>query len=89
MAEGRCGCDAIVLKLNDAPPAVVACHCVDCQRRTGAPFGLGAYFPATEVHISGEAKEFARGTASGTCFAAIFAPIADRPFTGKSTNIER
>ena len=74
MAEARCGCGAIVLKLNDASPAVVACHCIDCQRRTGAPFGVGAYFPANEVRISGEAKEYARSTANGGVFRSYFCP---------------
>jgi hypothetical protein len=37
---------------------VVACHCIDCQRRTGAPFGVGAFYPADAVTISGAPKEY-------------------------------
>jgi hypothetical protein len=44
---------------------VVACHCLDCQRRTGAPFGVGAFFPAEAVEVSGAPKSFTRVGASG------------------------
>jgi hypothetical protein len=44
---------------------VVACHCLDCQRRTGAPFGAGAFYGAETVTVSGRPKEFARDAASG------------------------
>jgi hypothetical protein len=37
---------------------VAACHCLDYQRRTGAPFGVGAFCPVDAVAISGTPKEF-------------------------------
>lgn len=74
MAEARCGCGALTVTLSDAVPAVVACHCIDCQRRTGSPFGVGAYYPATDVQIRGVATEFVRGTASGGVFRSYFCP---------------
>ena len=35
------------------PAAVSLCHCLECQRRTGSPFGIGAYYEAERVRLSG------------------------------------
>jgi hypothetical protein len=65
MIDARCSCGAIILSLREPSRLVAVCHCVDCQRRTGAPFGVGAYYPADVVTISGTPKEFTRAAASG------------------------
>jgi hypothetical protein len=75
MADARCSCGALTLSYPDAPSKiVVACHCFDCQRRTGAPFGIGAYYPASVVTISGTSKEFAHPAASGGTIHNHFCP---------------
>jgi len=53
---------------------VVACHCLDCQRRTGASFGVGAFYPVDAVAISGAPKEFTRDAASGGKVHTYFCP---------------
>jgi hypothetical protein len=65
MADAQCSCGALRLTLRQPSKLVVACHCLDCQRRTGAPFGVGAFYPVDAVAISGTAKEFTRTSASG------------------------
>src|SRR5262245_9480738 len=74
MSDARCVCGAIALSLAGPPKLVGACHCVACQRRTGAPFGVGAFYPADAVTISGAAKEFARLGASGGTVRSYFCP---------------
>src|SRR4029078_12341822 len=74
MTEACCSCRALTLRIADATPVVVACHCLDCQRRTGSPFGVGAYYPADRVRIAGAAKEFVRDTAAGSKFRSFFCP---------------
>ncbi|KRB23731.1 MULTISPECIES: GFA family protein [Mesorhizobium] len=74
MADARCSCGALTLTLTGPPKLVVACHCLDCQRRTGAPFGVGAFYPADAVAISGTAKEFTRDAASGGKVRNCFCP---------------
>ena len=74
MSEAQCACGALQVKLSAAPQAVVACHCIDCQRRTGAPFGLGAYYAAGDVALSGAASEYTRPTDSGGSFTSYFCP---------------
>lgn len=65
MANAQCSCGALTLTLPEAPGFVVACHCLDCQRRTGAPFGVGAFYRVETVTVSGETKTFTRTAASG------------------------
>ncbi|GAA3106018.1 GFA family protein [Rhizobium viscosum] len=65
MAEARCSCGALKLALPDKPSAVIACHCIECQRRTGAPFGAGAFYPAEAVSVFGTARQYTRAAASG------------------------
>jgi hypothetical protein len=74
MADARCSCGALTLTLPEPSKLVIACHCLDCQRRTGAPFSVGAFYPVDAVAISGTAKEFTRDAASGRKVHFYFCP---------------
>ena len=74
MVDARCSCGALTLTLPGPSRLVVACHCLDCQHRTGAPFGVGAFYPAEAVAISGASKEFIRDAASGGKVRSAFCP---------------
>lgn len=74
MIEARCSCGALSLSLPGPSRLVVACHCLDCQRRTGAPFGVGAFYPVDAVTISGPSNEFVRSAASGGKVRSHFCP---------------
>ncbi len=39
---------------------VSLCNCVECQRRTGAPFGIGAYYEAAQVTVAGPSSVYER-----------------------------
>jgi len=70
-----CLCGALRATIaDDAEPMTVLCHCTDCQKRTGSPFGVVAYFPENLVVIEGEAREFARPTDAGNVFTTGFCP---------------
>ena len=74
MADARCSCGALSLTLTGPSALVVACHCLDCQRRTGAPFGVGAFYPVDAVAVSGTPREFIRTAASGGTVRSYFCP---------------
>ena len=74
MADARCRCGALTLALPGPSKLVVACHCLDCQRRTGAPFSVGAFYPIDAVAISGTAKEYTRDADSGAKVRFCFCP---------------
>jgi hypothetical protein len=50
----HCCCGALRAKVSGDPSLMVACHCEQCQRRTGMAFGVSAYFPADQVRITGQ-----------------------------------
>ena len=54
--------------------AVVACHCIACQKRSGSPFGEAAFYPHAQVRIEGQSRHFARATDAGPDFDQYFCP---------------
>jgi hypothetical protein len=87
MADARCSCGALTLTLPEPSKLVVACHCLDCQRRTGAPFGVGAFYPVDAVAISGTPKEFTRDAASGGKVHTYFCPNCGSTIYWKADNL--
>src|ERR1700710_691970 len=70
--EERCQCRQLSVDLPGPSLSVVACHCSDCQRRTGSPFGVLAYYSDDCVKIAGEATRYKRPTATGGRFELFF-----------------
>ncbi len=68
----QCACGALRVVVAAEPLSVVACHCVDCQRRTGSVFGVGAYFAMGQVTVAGASKTFVRPTDAGHQFTTHF-----------------
>jgi hypothetical protein len=87
MTDARCSCGALTLTLPEPSKLVVACHCLDCQRRTGAPFGVGAFYPVDAVAISGTPKEFTREAASGGKVHTYFCPNCGSTIYWKADNL--
>jgi hypothetical protein len=53
-ATGGCLCGAVRYVAEGQPSRVGLCHCLDCRKHGGAPFGAFAIFPADRVSVSGE-----------------------------------
>jgi hypothetical protein len=70
-----CQCGQLVAKCEGEPVRISVCHCLDCQRRSGAPFAEQARFPAAKVTVAGEAKEWVRIADSGNPATQHFCPI--------------
>jgi hypothetical protein len=61
----HCCCGSVRAEVTGEPTLVVACHCMECQRRTGSPFGVGACFPKEQVRTKGPNNVYVRGCDSG------------------------
>ncbi len=73
--NAACQCGGVTVSVTAGTTADVnACHCRDCQRRTGAPFGVIAWFAESGVFIDGETRSFARKADSGRDFTSHFCP---------------
>jgi len=69
-----CSCGHLRAETPDDPGAVVACHCTECQRRTGSVVSVSAYFPRDQVTLTGESRAFSRPTDSGKGMTQHFCP---------------
>lgn len=64
--EGGCHCGAVRYAITARPLAVNACHCGDCKRLAGGPFGLYLHVPKDTLDIrSGQFDLFRRTGGSG------------------------
>jgi hypothetical protein len=87
MIDARCSCGAIALSLPGPSSLVAACHCIECQRRSGAPFGVGAFYPAEVVAISGTPKEYVRAAESGGKVRSYFCTDCGSTVYWKADNL--
>ena len=60
--------------MSGEPALVGACHCTECQRRTGSPLGVSAYFPKEQVRTDGPNKVYVRDSDSGQKIELHFCP---------------
>ncbi len=73
--KAQCQCGSLSATIaDDAAPMTVLCHCTDCQRRSGSPFGVIAYYPKSAVTITGAVAEFSRDTYAGNQLSSGFCP---------------
>ncbi len=72
--KARCQCGQLGATVPGPGDQIVACHCLACQRRTGAPFGVIAYYDRAVVTLTGEVREYSRVADSGNSFTTGFCP---------------
>ena len=70
----HCCCGALRIETSADPDAVVACHCGECQRRTGSVFGVGAYYKREHVRAEGQFKIYVRDGQEGRKLRMHFCP---------------
>lgn len=63
--SGGCACGAIRYVCSRPPVAMLNCHCLDCQRSSGAPFASGFIVADSDMEITGTPKTYAVRAASG------------------------
>jgi hypothetical protein len=73
--EGGCACGAIRYKSGAGPAFVGHCHCVDCQKMTGAHMATVAAVPADSFTVErGEPRVYATTGESGKKVYRSFCP---------------
>ncbi len=86
--QASCQCGQLSAETTgDEPAMTIICHCSDCQKRSGSPFGMMAYFPASAVTVSGQAQEYSRPTDSGATFTTGFCPQCGTTLYGRTSRI--
>lgn len=69
-----CSCGQLSAVCLGEPARVGACHCTECQRRTGSAFGVAAYYGRTQVTLAGQAKRYVRSSDAGRRVECHFCP---------------
>ncbi len=69
-----CACGQLTARCQGDPAKVSLCHCLACQRRTGAPFGVAAFFGREAVTVEGRTRRYARPSDSGHEVTFHFCP---------------
>ena len=88
--EGGCLCGAIRYRVSGTPAIAQACHCTNCQKRTGSAFALLAAFKEDQVELSGatptqydhqgnESGRWVRSHFCGTCGSTILITLEKNP----------
>lgn len=63
--SGGCACGAIRYVCSQPPLAMLNCHCLDCQRSSGAPFASGFIVGSSDIEIRGTPQTYALRASSG------------------------
>lgn len=86
--RGECSCGNLAITCEGDPIRVSMCHCLACQRRTGAPFAQQARWTSDKVRVEGSFSQFVRKGDDGgtitfrfcpTCGATVFYDIDAMP----------
>ena len=73
--QAACHCGQLRVRLEGDPVLVSSCHCLACQRRTGALFGSTSFFPRSQLMaIEGEHRTWRRAGDSGRFLTFHFCP---------------
>ena len=70
----QCHCGQLRAIASGEPDRIYICHCIACQRRTGAVVHSGTRWPRSQVRVEGEHKIYARKGESGFEIRFHFCP---------------
>ena len=72
--RAACNCGQLHLAIQGEPLRISMCHCLECQRRTGAVISNQARFRREQITFAGEATEWVRSSDSGNPLTFRFCP---------------
>jgi hypothetical protein len=73
--RAACSCGQLSLAIEGEPMRVSMCHCLECQRRTGAVISNQARYPSAQVAVAGRATAWTRQAESGNALTFHFCPV--------------
>src|SRR6516164_3856958 len=72
--HAACSCGQLRLTVEGEPSRVSMCHCLECQRRTGAVISNQARFRREQVTFAGRTAAWKRTAESGNALTFHFCP---------------
>jgi hypothetical protein len=86
MITGRCFCGAVRFQFDQAPIAVRACWCRDCQYLASGNASVNAIFRTESFTLSGEVSEYVSKADSGNIMRRRFCPTCGTPLFSHSSS---
>lgn len=81
--SGGCACGAVRYTCVSVPLAMLSCHCLDCQRSSGAPFASGVIVATSSVVVTGSPASYAVRASSGALTTRTFCSTCGSPLLTK------
>ena len=72
--SAACSCGQLQVTVEGDPMRIALCHCLACQRRTGAVISNQARFRRDQVEIAGNSAKWIRKAESGNAMTYHFCP---------------
>jgi hypothetical protein len=72
--HAACSCGQLQLTIEGDPSRNAMCHCLACQRRTGAVISNQARYRSDQVTITGKSTQWRRTADSGNTMTFHFCP---------------
>ena len=87
MRSGQCLCGACRYEIDGEPVVVAHCHCLDCQRLSGAGHTTGAMFPEADVRLAGPVATYDATSEAGNVVTRLFCGQCGSPLFGRNTGM--
>jgi hypothetical protein len=72
--RAACSCGQLHLTIEGEPSRISVCHCLECQRRTGAAISNQARFRREQITFDGKSTAWMRTAESGNALTFHFCP---------------
>jgi hypothetical protein len=72
--RASCSCSQLTLTVEGEPARISMCHCLECQRRTGAVISNQARFRREQITFAGKSAAWTRTAESGNAVTFHFCP---------------
>jgi len=72
--RAACSCGQLQLTIEGEPVRISLCHCLECQRRTGAVISNQARFSRGQIAFAGQSTAWRRTAESGNVLTFHFCP---------------
>ncbi len=83
--QGSCLCGGVTFKIADQPHMTANCHCLSCQKTSGAGHAFHLMFDTDKVEITGETKGYQWTADSGNQVTTYFCPECGSSTHGMSS----
>ncbi|MGI9509643.1 MAG: GFA family protein [Geminicoccaceae bacterium] len=80
--RGNCLCGKVTISISGEPHMSANCHCLSCQKTSGAGHAFHLMFNSDQVVITGETKGYQRMSEGGNQVTTYFCPECGSPTHG-------